>query len=151
MKLNDILLYYSKYGDLKSVMNSIKYGASIDARNEWRATPLYLACQYGHLDIVKYLVYYGADIHAQTESGRTPLDVAHLTEQPAIIDYLLSIGAGTFKNDEEKIESPVDSLSPQTAWFKRSPFLLIKNALQPSRFIILRRIHARIKHLFSSV
>jgi ankyrin repeat protein len=50
--------------------------ANVNARAEYRQTPLHLATQSGNAVAVKLLIEHGADVNAQREDRKTPLHLA---------------------------------------------------------------------------
>jgi len=150
-KHEELLLYSARVGNLEDIRWLLSIKINIDICNEWNGTPLYLACQYGQYEVVEYLLEAGADLFIKTNSERTALDIAYTIEDDDIVNLLLDYGAGTYITNTYKDKEYIiyDTPSAEQLWFKRSPFLLIRDVLQPGRFTILRRIRARIKYLFS--
>lgn len=146
------LLMYARIGNLNGVKYCIHLNADINVKNEWSGTPLYLACQYQHADIVEYLLESGADHTIATNSGRTPLDIAYTLENEDIVSIfeMYGINHDDFQGESTPPESEIHYQTPtENTWFKHSPLVYIIDALRPGGFTALRRIHARIKYLFS--
>lgn len=57
---NELLLYFSKLGQVKQVKHLVEQGANIHLRD---GGALCYSAQYGHLELVTYFVEQGADIH----------------------------------------------------------------------------------------
>ena len=53
----------------------IARGASANATDLWKFTPLHEASSKGKIDIVKLLLRHGADAHKKNRDGETPIDV----------------------------------------------------------------------------
>ena len=149
--LETLFLRSAKTGDLETLTWIFRVGVDPNIRNEYDATPLYLACLNGHYKVVKFLLGMGVNLHLRTKTGRTPLDIAYTIENDDIVNILLDYGAAPYNKDSTKTEEDIIFETPNEnlSWFKRSPFLLFRDVLQPGRFTILRRIRARIKYLFS--
>lgn len=149
--LETLFLKSAKTGDLETLTWIFRVGVDPNIRNEYDATALYLACLNGHYKVVKFLLGMGVNLHLRTKSGRTPLDIAYTIENDEIVQILLDYGAAPYSRTREKSEDEIIFETPNEnlSWFKRSPFLILRDVLQPGRFTILRRIRARIKYLFS--
>ena len=147
----NLLLYSARVGNLEDIRWLLSIKINIDVCNEWNGTPLYLACQHGQYEVAEYLLEAGADLFIKTDSERTPLDIAYTIENDDIVNLLLDYGAGTYITNTYSDPECIlyDTPGGEKTWFKRSPYLLIRDVLQPGRFTILRRIRARIKYLFS--
>ena len=146
---NDLFLY-AKAGDIDGIDDCLNAKIHINSRNEYNATALYFACMAGHVKAVEFIIESGADLFLETDSGRTALDVAYLAEHTDVIATLVEHGAEKLLPPEQtsKASSTVVE-EPETEWFKQSPFLILRNAIHPGKFVMLRRIYARIKHIFS--
>ena len=73
----------------------VNYGANIDARDAWDASPLHYAAG-GNMDprVVKLLLEGGASVDAQNKDGWTPLHIAaSFNSNPAISELLIDYGA----------------------------------------------------------
>jgi ankyrin repeat protein len=141
---------YAKTGDIDGIDECLSDGINVNARNEYNATALYFASQFGHYKAVEFLIECGANLFLETDSGRTALDVAHLTEHTCVIATLVYYGAEKYVPAEEPPKASNTVVEePAPEWFKQSPFLIVRNAIQPGKFVMLRRIYARIKHIFS--
>jgi ankyrin repeat protein len=60
----------------------IKQGASVNARDDQGATPLYRAVEWGISDIVRYLLDHGADPTIFDNTGKAPIDLLHENISP---------------------------------------------------------------------
>ena len=58
----------------------LDHGATVDARDAKKETPLRRAVNCRQLEIVRLLVRHGADIRAADRRGVTPLEVARTAE-----------------------------------------------------------------------
>jgi len=64
---------------LSYIVNLLKAGANIDARDNSGMTPLHLACRFGNISLVRMLLDEGAEKSLQDNQGMSPLD--HATEK----------------------------------------------------------------------
>jgi outer membrane protein assembly factor BamB len=112
--VNDQLLAAAGKGDVATVAALLAKGADVNAENELRATPLYIACELGHVDLVKLLLDHGANPDAKDlEFGRTPLRNASVPAKDArqrdaraeIVKLLIQKGAGS---DGESLVELID-------------------------------------------
>lgn len=72
----------------------VKHGADINALDdEYRSTPLGIACRWGHIDMVNYLLGQGADPNLSGASWSTPLAWALKKGHSEIERVLLNAGA----------------------------------------------------------
>ena len=69
------------------------YRANINARDNFKWTPLHHACHAGQLDIVQTLIDMGAEIDAPAMSGGTPLTRAIESSRENVVEYLIQKGA----------------------------------------------------------
>jgi len=150
MLTKDNLFSYAKNGDIDGIDDCLNDGININSRNEYNATALYFACMFGHVKAAEFIIESGANLFLETDSGRTALDVAYLNQHTNVIGTLVYYGAE--KNLPPEAPSKASNIvveEPEAEWFKQSPFLILRNAIQPGKFLILRRIYARIKNIFS--
>ena len=150
MLTKDNLFSYAKSGDIDGIDDCLNDGININSRNEYNATALYFACMFGHVKAVEFIIESGANLFLETDSGRTALDVAYINQHTNVIGTLVYYGAE--KHLPPEAPSKASSIvveEPEAEWFKQSPFLILRNAIQPGKFLILRRIYARIKNIFS--
>lgn len=90
---NNRLLDSANAGDLAGVRAAIVTGASVDAQDMGKMTPLLWAAWRSHLDVAKYLIRHHADVEARGHHGMTPLMMASATGSLGIVDELLKNGA----------------------------------------------------------
>ena len=64
---------------IENMVQLIKHGADIEARDNYGRTALYFAAQSVNPDIVKYLISRGADVNARANDGLTPLHLVGVT------------------------------------------------------------------------
>jgi ankyrin repeat protein len=150
MLTKDNLFSYAKSGDIDGIDDCLNSAIHVNSRNTYNATALYFACMFGHVKAVEFIIESGANLFLETDSGRTALDVAYLNEHSDVIAILVHHGAE--KHLPPEILPKASNIvveEPETEWFKQSPFLIFRNAIQPGKFVMLRRIYARIKHIFS--
>ena len=65
----------------------------INARDNFKWTPLHHACHAGMLDIVEMLLGYGAEIDSSALGGGTPLNRAIESSRESVVQYLIQRGA----------------------------------------------------------
>ena len=65
----------------------------MNARDNFKWTPLHHACHAGQLDIVETLLSNGAEMDAPTLSGGTPLTRAIESSREHVVDFLIQKGA----------------------------------------------------------
>jgi ankyrin repeat protein len=98
----DVLLLKATTGDPKpkelpipNVMQMealLDNGASVNARNTHKATPLHIAARSTKLEAVELLFRHGADKEARNFLGATPLHNACREGSPEIVAYLIEQG-----------------------------------------------------------
>lgn len=71
----------------------IRYGASLEAREETGRTPLHVAASSGFVEVVTTLIAGGAFVDAEDAMGMTPLCLAVNNGHEAVVEVLLSNGA----------------------------------------------------------
>jgi hemoglobin len=77
----------SRRGYVSVAQALLDHGASIDARDAKRETPLRRAVNCRQIEIVRLLVRHGADPQAADRRGVTPLDVARTPEMKQALSY----------------------------------------------------------------
>jgi hypothetical protein len=80
-------------GSVSSVLDCLKYGSDINARDNSAWTPLHEACLTVNVEMVELLLSYGADIQAQALDNDTPLHQACANNFAEIVKTLLMYGA----------------------------------------------------------
>lgn len=68
------------------------FSANINARDNFKWTPLHHACHSGQLNVVEFLIEHGAEIDATTMNGGTPLTRAIESSKENVVAYLISRG-----------------------------------------------------------
>lgn len=87
-------LHWAVYWDNREVVQLlIDAGAAIDAANDLRVTPLWLAANNGSADVVEALLAGGARANAVLPSGETPLMTASRAGNEDTVRALLARGA----------------------------------------------------------
>ena len=98
---NKLLMEGAKTGNLSSVKEALKLGASVSYKND---KPLRFAAKNGHLNVVSYLVESGANVSADNDIAlRTAVEHGHLN----IVKYLIEQGAGLLPR---KRSGPLDRI-----------------------------------------
>jgi ankyrin repeat protein len=82
-----------QFGDLRVVHHYIKWGHSVDQRNDKGNTLLMLAVESNREESINYLVRRGANINAQNKKGQTALMIAYIKNNQNIYDLLIKLGA----------------------------------------------------------
>lgn len=82
----------AEQGDLAEINSLLARGATVDAREHCRWTPMMRAAQNGHLDSVKRLLAAGADIDARDKDGYNALTASIISNRPRVFEYLLQQG-----------------------------------------------------------
>lgn len=81
------------------------FRAMINARDNFKWTPLHHACHAGQLDVVEYLIDHGAEIDATTMNGGTPLTRAIESSRDSVVEYLIGKGCKVqTENSKGKIQ-----------------------------------------------
>ena len=75
-ELDKALLRASSEGRLFAIEPLLRIGANIEAKDEFKNTPLIFAAYYDHKEIVEILLDKGADVNAKDSLGKTSLDWA---------------------------------------------------------------------------
>lgn len=84
------LMMAAANGEADKVMNFIKKGANVNARNSTRWSSLAYAAKFNHLNVAKILIENGADINQKVNTGATALQIALNSDNFDIADYLIS-------------------------------------------------------------
>jgi ankyrin repeat protein len=90
-------------GSAQQIVDAIKDGANVHARDEYRGTPLLImlmAWNNPNPEVITAFVNAGADVNAQSASGATPLIMAARNLNPKILAALLKAGADVNAKDE---------------------------------------------------
>ena len=105
-------------GDFKRVKQLVeRESVSVNAPNDFRETPLYVACaSYNdNLSLVEFLVGKGADIHASVDDGSTPLHTASWGGRLSIVEFLVGKGANIYAQNKDG-KTPPDLAREQGKW-----------------------------------
>ena len=89
-------------GNIEAVKQHLAAGTDVDAKNQWRATPLIKAAREGHKAISELLINNEADLNVKNVEGKTPLDYAIENNHTNIADLLRQHGGKTGKELEAK-------------------------------------------------
>ena len=91
-----IASFYNNYDIVELLLNR---GADINAINNIKETPLFIACKNGYKNIVELLLNRGADTNIKNYHGDTALMVACLHGNEEIVEILLNKGANVLQNN----------------------------------------------------
>ena len=82
----------------------MKFGADVDAQDNYIMTPLHCAIASRRSLVAAQLILdHGASIHLQDKSGRTPLHIASRCGLPDVVALLLKLGAEVDPRDNDTI------------------------------------------------
>jgi class 3 adenylate cyclase len=87
------LFYSVARGDLPRMMNLIREGSDVNARDYNESTPLHIAAAKNLLNIVIGLIEASADIESKDDVGYTPMDIAMQRNNRPIVAELARAGA----------------------------------------------------------
>lgn len=93
------------YEDMAALL--LKYGADVDAVDDYGFTPLRYAAFYGVVENCQLLLDNGADVNAACRGGTTPLHWAARGGWYEVCELLLSHGANAFAEDYQG-KTPLD-------------------------------------------
>ena len=85
--------------DLKMVQALLEAGASVNASNEYRITPLSIACENGEASVVRALLKAGADATIELPGGQTMLMIAARSGSPEVLTMLVDSGLDVNKTE----------------------------------------------------
>jgi tetratricopeptide (TPR) repeat protein len=106
LRLNQTLLHIAaQEGNEAKVRSLIKTGATIDAFDDSKRTPLFLAVIQGHQEVVQLLIDNGASTFGQDINYETLLDIAIRYDHENIVHLLLGT---TSRLDKTKIANSDD-------------------------------------------
>ena len=86
-------------GSVGSILDCLKYGSDINARDNSAWTPLHEACLLGNVEIVQVLLSYGAEIQPMALDKDTPLHQACANNFLDVVKLLLEYGADPNRAD----------------------------------------------------
>ncbi|MBI3605389.1 MAG: ankyrin repeat domain-containing protein [Nitrospirae bacterium] len=88
------LLIFGVYlGNFEMIEMALASGASVNAVDSERNTPLIVAAMAGRTDIAEFLIKKGANVNAKNNSGMTPLSIAISNNETLLIKLLKAAGA----------------------------------------------------------
>ena len=92
--MDEELFYFSLYGDLEGVVDSLVQGGRVAMRNPQGFTPLLVAAQKGHADVCGLLLAHGSDVNEMEPGTKaTALHHAAARGHEAVVVALISWGA----------------------------------------------------------
>ncbi|MCF6366168.1 MAG: ankyrin repeat domain-containing protein [Bacteroidales bacterium] len=83
--------YYNRYYNYANVVDLIKKGADINAKNKNGNTLLHLAVNYNNLDLAKLLCFNNANINIENNKGETAIDISEKKYNKSIFNFLKDI------------------------------------------------------------
>ena len=95
-----VLHHAAKRGHSDLCLQIIRYGGSVNRRDNFWNLPFHIAAQYGHSECLATLALKGADLNRQNQSGRTPLHLAVENDMTQAAEALLRLGAKRDIKDE---------------------------------------------------
>ena len=115
-------------GNISAVKQHLAAGTVVNAKNDFKSTPLIVAPHEGHKEIVELLIAKGADVDAMNEAEVTSLHYAALRGHKEIIKLILAKGAdvnakardgrtpldyanATPKYDSSEVEAPIKEIA----------------------------------------
>lgn len=96
-----VLFKAIKKRDWNNVIDLVRSGVDVNARNAEGEAALMWAVSNDALPIVPYLIESGADINAQDKHGNTPIIGATVKNNLTIARYLIGYGANVHKQDNK--------------------------------------------------
>ena len=95
---------YNKEEKMNKIEHLLAQGADVNARNENRRTPLWLATFYNiEPEFIQLLIDYGADVTIQDMFNVTPLHNAVRKDNKVVVQLLLDAGAEMRSRTVEKM------------------------------------------------
>ena len=83
-------------GNIEAVKQHLAAGTDVNAKTDFRWTPLHYAAREGHKEITDLLLTNGADVNAKNDEGGTPMDWAECcAAKKEIADLLRKHGGKT--------------------------------------------------------
>jgi ankyrin repeat protein len=80
------LLHAAVQGRISDMEALLDSGVSIECKDRFGQTPLYMSVQNAHIDACEFLIKRGARLDNKDEFGRTPLDLAIQMVPPSMIE-----------------------------------------------------------------
>ena len=88
-------------------------GASVNARNHRKRTPLHVAAEEGEKELIKFLLSKKADAMITDLDSNTPVDLAAKKQHKEIVNILLKYSASS-KKDKAVKKDLVKAMGPDT-------------------------------------
>ena len=91
----------AEIGNEVVVIELLKAGANIEAKDQREYTPLHWSIYFGHIEVVKFLIEKGAIKEAKGQDGITPLHLAAEIGNEVLVLELLKAGANIEAKDQD--------------------------------------------------
>lgn len=106
----DVMFLVYNLNNYRGVMEPVealmKAGATVNAENVAKSSPLHKAANDGHLSIVQKLIAKGVDVNQQDGKGNTALHIACMNRFQLMAEWLIEHGANVkLKNKSSKLPS----------------------------------------------
>ncbi|XP_049797165.1 ankyrin repeat, PH and SEC7 domain containing protein secG-like isoform X2 [Schistocerca nitens] len=88
-----MLIVAAKEGSVSKVRTLLAVGADVEAKDDYKWTPLHWAAIMGHVEVARCLLEDGADVNARDDWQNTPLHQAAWNDNAAVVRLLAASSA----------------------------------------------------------